>query len=254
MKTATILALLLGAGTILIACTKNEADRPSPVVPPPSAGAADAAAQAPGAAENVALPKPDLLRPLSAYAELDSGKQIMFLYLAASRLPPDYDKVASAYSSEYRETRDSFRKQDLLAALRPRLDAEIARARQSPYAWMLVDDAGQLGAYDFQRRGFPVQEFAEQRSRYFADNTDYRLAWINRDALAFAAVADEQIARRIEQMRNDYGNQPRLKVYFFAQSADMDQRQVNAYVTRVQIVDREGRVLAEYGPQPAAGG
>lgn len=254
MKTATLIALPLTMGLALSACKQDETTDVSPTTPAPSAMMAEAAKQAEIDAKAAALPKPDLTRPLSAYPELDSGKQVMFLYLAASKLPPDYEKVASAYSSDYRETRDSFRKHDLLEAIRPQLDAEIASARKSPYAWMAIDDSGVLGGYDFERGGFPVDEFAERRMRYFYDNSDYKLTWANADAVAFAPVKDEAVARRIEQMRTDYGNKPQLKVYFFAQSADMDQRLVNAYVIRVQVVDRNGLVLAEYGPQPVAGG
>ena len=61
-------------------------------------------------------------------------------------------------------------------------------------------------------------------------------------------VADEATARQIEAMRSKYDNTPRLKVYFFAQSADLDNQRVNALVTRVQITDKSGRLLAEYGP------
>ena len=57
-----------------------------------------------------------------------------------------------------------------------------------------VDDA-ELGEYDFQRKGFPVGEFDGNRTRYFNDAYDYKLAWSNRDQLRFAPVADEAAAR-----------------------------------------------------------
>lgn len=194
-----------------------------------------------------ALPQPDLGKPLSSYPELKSGNQIMFLYVAASKLPPDYAKLAEPFSQEYRGTDDAFRRKDLLKAITPQLDQKIAEATASPYAWMEVDEAN-LRAYDFDRGGFPVGEFSGRGSRYFYDNSDYRIGWANPAQVEFAPVADEAAARQLEAMRNNYNNQPRLRVYFFAQSADLSEQKVNALVTGVQIVDKSGRVLAEYGP------
>jgi len=204
-------------------------------------------AQAKAAKAKAALPQPDAGKPLAIYSELESGNQIMFLYVAVSKLPPDYAKLARSYSKEYRNTNDAFRQNDLLQAIKPQLEQKIAQASADPYGWMEVDDA-KLGAYDFQRKGFPVAEFEDSHYRYFNDNYDYKIGWTNYSQLAFAPVADEATARQLESMRTGYGNTPRLKVYFFAQSADLDNERVKALVTRVQIIDKSGRVLAEYGP------
>ena len=175
----------------------------------------------------------------------------MFLYVAASKLPPDFEKLAASYSSEYRETNDSFRKNDLMQAIKPQLEEKIAQAKAAPYGWMDVDDSDNLGAYDFARKGFPVGEFEDSKYRYFNDNYSHKIGWANYSQVAFVPVADEATARQIEAMRSKYGNTPRLKVYFFAQSAHLDNERVNALVTHVQITDKSGRVLAEYGPDAA---
>ena len=112
---------------------------------------------------------------------------------------------------------------------------------------MEVNDAG-LGAYDFDRKGFPVGEFGDSTYRYFNDNYDYKIGWANHQQLAFLPVSDETLARRLESMRSGYNDRPRLKVYFFAQSADLDNERVKALVTRAVITDKSGRVLADYGP------
>ena len=59
----------------------------------------------------------------------------------------------------------------------------------------------------------------------------------------------EATARELEALRGKWDRKPHLKVFFFAQSADLNAQKVNAYVTHVQVTDRTGRVLAEYGPQ-----
>ena len=252
--TARYLTLTIAACLAVVGCKKDDdasasadaaADAPSGLL-----GQAATAAKADAAV--AALPKPDLARPLTDYEEVNSGKQLMFLYLAASKLPPDYSKVAEAFSSEYRSTEDSFRRNDLLKALQPQMEARVATAAQQPYGWMEVDKHGTVDAYDFKRGGFPISEFSGDTTRYFGDESHYRLSWGNHDAVSFAPVSDESVAREIEAMRGSYDTYPRLKVYFLAQSADLDKQEVKAYVTRVQITDANGRIMAEYGPNPAA--
>lgn len=250
MKLHTIAVLLLSASVVLSGCKKNETpDTGIAAGTIPATGMmADAARKATVDAKVAALPKPDMVRPLSEYAKLDSGESLMFLYLAAARLPLDYDAIAKDFSSDYRNSSDSFQKHDLLIALKPQIDQRVAAAAQQPYAWMAVDESGNLGAYDFKRGGFPVAEFLGDKTRYFNDLSDYRLSWTNGEALAFAPVKDEAVAREIESLRIQYDQSPELKVYFFAQSVDLQSKVVKAFVTRVQITDRNGRVLSEYGP------
>jgi len=202
--------------------------------------------QAPAAAATPGPPRPDMDKPLSTYPELQSGQQIMLLYIAASKLPPDFGKLAEQFSQEYRNTSDGFRRNDLLQSIKPQLERQIAAVAAAPYAWMLVSGAT-VRAYDFERRGFPVSEFDGDSSRYFNDNYNYRLSWANGSQVQFVRVPDEAKAREMEALRNS--NSLKLKIYFFAQSADLNSQTVKAYVTRVQIYDLDGRLVLEYGPE-----
>lgn len=243
------LSLALLTALALCGCKKDESKSNAPAPTGLLGQATEKAKQAKTAAKlEAALPQPDASKPLSSYPELKSGQQIMFLYVAASKLPPDFEKLAESFSQEYRETNDSFRKNDLMQAIKPQLAEKIALAKAAPYGWMEVDDSDNLGAYDFDRKGFPVGEFEDSKYRYFNDNYNHKIGWANYSQVAFVPVADEAAARQIEAMRSKYGNTPRLNVYFFAQSADLDNERVNALVTRVQITDKSGRVLVEYGP------
>lgn len=244
----THLMLMIAAMLALSACKKDDATETPDDAAAPTGMLGAATDKAKAQAAVAAMPQPDANKPLSSYPEIESGMQVMFLYVAASRLPPDYTKLAETFSSEYRETSDSFRKNDLMQAIKPQLEEKIAMAKSAPYGWMEIDDSDNLGAYDFERKGFPVGEFEDSKYRYFNDNYNYKIGWANYNQLAFLPVADEGTARQIEAMRSKYDNTPRLKVYFFAQSADLDNQRVNALVTRVQITDKSGRVLAEYGP------
>ncbi len=211
---------------------------------------AEVAAQAEAEAK---LPQPDMKKSLASYKLLDDdGSDSIFLYQAVSNMPPDFEKLAGMYSKEYREASDSFRKQELLTALKPQMQQQIADAQSSPYAYIKLDYNNNLEAYDFQRKGFPVFSFGENTQKevlgpYYSSTI---LNWINKHQVSFAPVANESAAREIEGLRTKgrYNNPPRLKVYFFAQSANLNSNEINAYVTRVQIVDKSGRVLAEYGP------
>lgn len=236
----------------LIGCKDDGATANAPNASAPTGLLGQAAEQATKAEtiakQDAALPKPDATMPLSSYPEVDRGMQIMFLYVAASRLPPDFTKLAESYSSEYRETNDSFRKNDLMQAIQPQLEEKITIAKSMPYGWMEIDDSDNLGAYDFARKGFPIDEFGSARYRYINDAYEYKLSWANHGQVAFATVPDEVIARQLEAMRSNYSNKPKLKIFFFAQSADLNEKKVNAIVTRVQITDQSGRVLVEYGP------
>lgn len=247
----TILMLMTASVLALSACKQDSknTDAGSGTDRPAATGVLGAAADK-AKAKTVAatVPQPDATKPLSSYPEVDSGMQIMFLYVAASRLPPDFTKLAETYSSEYRETNDSFRKNDLMQAIKPQLEEKIAVAKSMPYGWMDIDDSDNLGAYDFERKGFPIEEFQSGRYRYINDAYQYKLSWANHGQVAFAPVPDEAVARQLEAMRTNYSDKPKLKIFFFAQSADLNEQKVNAIVTRVQITDKSGRVLAEYGP------
>lgn len=233
----------LAAVLLLAACGDKKNDDSPPI------GSLLEAAKEKGAeiVKQEALPKPDADKPLSSYPELTSDQQLMFLYTATSKLPPDFETMAKVYSREYRQSSDAFRKNDLLQAIKPQIEQGIAQAAAQPYAWLQLEDV-KLESYDFQRKGFVVKEFGQETSRFFEYGSPYKLTWANRQQVVFAPVADEAIARELEAIREKWDRKPRLKVFFFAQSADLDKQQINAFVTRVQLIDRGGRVLAEYSP------
>lgn len=253
--TKTMLTLAIAATLALTGCKKDTGSgggdaTADAAMPTGLLGEATGKAQA--AAAEAALPQPDKTRPLASYRKLANGTDALFLYQAASSLPPDYEKLAQAYSSEFRETSDSFRKQELLAALKPQMEQLVGQAKASPYAYITLKYNNNLEAYDFQRKGFPVFSFGEntQQERVGDYSSGKTLNWVNRSQVAFAPVADETAARAIESMRTNgkYNNPPLLNVYFFAQSANLNSDEINAVVTGVQIIDKSGRVLAEYSP------
>ena len=196
------------------------------------------------------LPRPDASTPESAYVPLTSGTQLMFLYNAWSGLPPDFERMAGESSDEYQRTSDNFRKHDLLAALTPQYQQQIADAKAHPYVLWQADWTN-LQHYDMTRQGFPLNDslLSEGGSGYMSDVRGYNFILTNSEGFRFLPVADEARAREIEALmgRTSFP----IRIYAFVQGAD-DQggRNVRARVVKLQILERDsGRVLIEQKAQ-----
>lgn len=245
-------------GTMLVACSRESTPpvQPTTVAQALSPFAMEQARQraeqeARANAEQTrlaALPKPDPSTPDSAYVPITDGSQLMFLYAANSGLPPDYEQLALQYSSDYRETQDSFRKRDLLTALKPKIDAQIADAKTHPYL-LWTDSSPDLGHYDFDRKGFPVNTalLSDGGAGYvsgFGYSGNYQLGFDNSPGYRFMPVADESVAKEIERLVGRYGKLS-LKIQAFARSTQDNQRAVIAHITKTQLIGPNQQILAE---------
>ena len=252
--TAFAAALLLGA------CSKSAPTASAPAGSQPSLSNAlspAAVEQAAKAAKASNLPQPDLSTPDSAYVDLTKGNQVMFLDAAFSGLPANYDRMAQAYSSDYRSTSDTFKKHDLLVALQPKIEAAIADAKAHPYiTWN--DEApfstmSRIGHYDFNQKTFADNSIIFLQGGYisFSDNSGYNLAVTNGPAFQQIHVADEAKAREIEDLvgKGDQfgkGQALRVKIYAFVQTTDDSGIPTpQAMITKVQLLDSHGQVLLE---------
>jgi len=240
------LALPATLALCLAACGKS-ADAPaSPSAAAPAPGLAEVTSPASVAkvAEST-LPKGDPSTPLDAYHKLDSGNQVMFMYYALANMPVPYEDIAQTYSADYGRTSDSFKRQDIIKSLQPRIDQEIAGAKGGRYIVMETKDGNLLQRYNFEKKSFAINEFADSdRYTYFSDNSQYTLANTNGSQFAAFPVADEAKARVIEGYLSKY-TQLRLQTYAFAQDADPSHRRVKLQVMKVRLLDPAGDVLAE---------
>lgn len=249
-KNLTIMAITLAA-SVIAACSDNNSTQPDSALVPdqPSVSQAlspGAVKQAAQEARQASLPKPDTSTPDSTYVKLTSGNQLMFLYTANSGLPPDYETLAGHVSSEYRRTSDSFRKHDLMAALKPKINAQIADAKAHPYV-LWVEDSPGIRHYDFERKGFPVQTalFSARGSAYMYDNSNYKFAFANGSQFEFLPVSDQAVARQIEAMVG-HSRRTKIKIFAFVQSTDDSNGPVvKAQIVKVQLLDSKGRTLLE---------
>jgi len=240
---AAVLALALVAG---LAGCKDKAPADAAATTPPSlADATQPAAVAEQAKEaaRANLPKGDPNTPAGNYVEIDSGNQIMFAYLGIAGMPIDYNEVAGNYSRDYLGTSDEFKKNDLLKALKVKIDAGVAQAAQQRYVKLEIADS--VGKYDFEKKAFPLDSSVWEKGsyRYFGDNSNYKIGFNNGASFRYLNVPEEDKARVIEGLRSKYESM-RTVVYGFVQDADVSKKTVQAQILKIELMDKNGNVLA----------
>lgn len=190
------------------------------------------------------LPQPNRSVPLEQYREITSGHELMFLWIANAGMPADYASIAADYSDEYRRTQDAFRRNDLLAALKPRIDAGIAQAKQSPYLIWDSSESSLLDHYDFETKSFPVRASVLQPTAYgYFNDSRYRIAFSSGAEFERLRIEDEAQARRIESMIGRYPPM-RARVYAFAQDGEPDSRAVRCKIVAIKFLTADGEELA----------
>jgi hypothetical protein len=145
-----------------------------------------------------------------------------------------------SYSEDYRRASDEFKKQDILNALKPKIDQEIAVAKNARYLKMTWNGF-RLNKYDFPAKGFP-QDSLGNNSNLGWDNYGYRLAFTNGDNFKLFKIEDESKARLIEEKRSKH-EQFDLVVYVYAQDADLNNKYIKTQVMHVSLLDSHGNEL-----------
>ncbi|WP_394780624.1 hypothetical protein [Undibacterium sp.] len=189
------------------------------------------------------LPKANRDTPMDSFVEYSSGNQLMFAYLALNAVPIDYKEVLNRYSMDYARQSDEFKKNDLLTALKPKIDAEVDKAKSQRYVKMFVSNP--IEKFDFEKKGFPVSESIWQTGsyRYFSDNAEYKIGFTNGDGFRYLKPASEEDARKIEEMRSKYVPL-QMAVYCYLQDADISNKTIKAEIIKITLVDKNGNVLA----------
>ncbi len=189
------------------------------------------------------LPKANRDTPMDSFVEYNSGNQLMFAYLALNAMPIDYKEVLNRYSMDYARQSDEFKKNDLLTALKPKVDSEVAKAKSQRYVKMFVSNP--IEKFDFEKKGFPVSESIWQATsyRYFSDNAEYKIGFTNGEGFRYLKPASEEDARKIEEMRSKYVPL-QMAVYCYLQDADISNKTIKAEIIKITLVDKKGDVLA----------
>lgn len=248
MKKMWALACL--AGGVLAACGgKNESEQKS-------VAAAPAAVQTAAAPAAPALPKADVLVPLAQYQKI-STEQLAYLYHALSGLPLDYEKIADQVSVDYRTTTDSFKKKDILDALKPRIDTAIAEARNAGRYVYLDFRRGDvsLDHYAAATKSFPIKGLPIEEGEYLAlSQSPYRMKFSNGADFKLLSIADEAKAREIESAISNgtrdgvmtYTRYPtNARLYLYAQASESNSFAINFQMTKLVMTTLDGQPFAE---------
>jgi hypothetical protein len=236
------LAIVIFSGAILQGCSK--ADKESPPASLSDASSTTQVKQAVDAKKATDAPKADKSIPLDKYQDMNSGKQLLFSHLAFSGMPVDYAKIAESISQEYMRESDEFKKHDILNALKPGIDKEIAKAKEGRYYYMDID--ARWDKYDFNSKSFASTSIGES-GRYFSFNDvayGYKLEWPNGAAFGKLIVPDEAQARVIESLRAKYDS-INTRVYFFVSDTKLGETTVLGEITKVKVMDSKGNLLGE---------
>ena len=246
MKYQLILTAI-SAALALTACGKSETEAGKQEAAKPSLSDASKHKVEEKAKETIAAkaPRGDQGKALTEYAELDSGKQLMFLNLTLSGMPADYAAIAGNISSNYSRESDNFKKNDMLKALTPGIDQEIEAAKSRRYVYMDVSDIP-LETFDFNQSAFPMKLLSSGSYRYFNDIYGYKAEFDHIGPFALLKVSDENQAREIEQLRTKY--QLKARIYMFAMDVPVGSNNVRFEPMSIEIRDKQGRVLATAKP------
>ena len=196
------------------------------------------------------LPHADPRVPPEQYENLDRTDQVAALYYAVSGLPVDYEKMATLVSQDYRGTTDEFHKRELMQALKPAIDASVAKYRLNKYFWVSFRGV-QMDHYDFSTHAFPLRApwIEEGAFAYFGYSAEYTVKFSNGSKLSRFTVEDETTARLLESRVSHFDAIDTAQVYLFAQGVDMNANRVKCEITRVSLVDRKKNGLGELKPR-----
>jgi hypothetical protein len=191
------------------------------------------------------MSKGDPSKPLSEYREIKSGNDLMFLYQGMLNLPVDYDKIAEVYSDDYRITQDAFKKQDIISALKDRINGQIDAAKNSRYiVWVNSSPYSSiLQSYDMKNKSFTVKDWDPESYWYWNDNASrYHLAFSNATQFQKLPVSDESKARDIEGIVSK-GKGMKMRIYAYVQDADPSNTTVKAEIMKVEVTGLNGEPI-----------
>lgn len=247
MKKTMLLMLVLAL--VISGCSKEKEGAPiGAFARPTKENTSQPFFKEPVAASVSRLPLADTSTPWTSYVKMEDGNQVMFMYYALSGLPVDYEKIASHYSQDYLVTSDGFKRQDILKALQPRIDAEIKKAKSNRYFIYTITGALKhtLQPYNFTSKSFSLNRniWASGSYSYFRDNPSYKFSFTNGEDFKELHVENAEVARKIEGLISG-SEDATLTIYAFVQDADPSKGQLKAQIVTMQFTDAQGNVLTK---------
>lgn len=184
--------------------------------------------------------------PLDNYV-IVKGTELLYAYYAFSGAPLDYEKIAEMVSPAFNKTTDGFKRKDILKTLQPRVDEDVAKARERRYLRFDLDFT-RVDKYDFERKGFSIRDLdGDDVTLYVNDGnvSSYKLRVDNASEFRFIPVADEGKAREIEALRTKYPSF-KLSLYLFVTGSVSGKTVLTSNITRLELKDpKKNLVIAK---------
>ncbi len=200
-----------------------------------------------------AMPKlamADVSIPLEHYQPL-TNDQALYLAVSLSTAPVIYDQLAVDESVEYARTSDSFKRQELMNALKPQIDGKLAEVKQNGrYVYVdLPPGKISLGHYNLDKKAFPVNGLVAANMRLSNMEKFEWLSLPEGQAREVEAALSKGIAFKINEHESELGVPGRFptvsRLYVFAQGPGPDGRGVTYQVTKIVMKDTEGKLVTE---------
>src|SRR5690606_13258450 len=87
----------------------------------------------------------------------NSPEHLTYVDLYWSKADPiDEELLAYTISKEFAQEQDPFKRKDMLAALKPKMDEYLARVRQIGDIAIDINDTVRFGQYDMEKKAFPI--------------------------------------------------------------------------------------------------
>lgn len=251
-KTLIYLMTIVIFGSVISGCFKKEAK---------TAGAIDLLSGMRTGTEPTPTPEPlvDNKTPRgnpetkdATYVLLKDPVQLVSQEVVLMPPPLNYDRIAKALSLKYVRTDDTFKKKDILASLKPKIDELLKEAGENHY--MILSSKPYFENYDFNKKSFQLSTFNEDRTFGYSNdgNMDNRASidFSNKKKFNLLKVEDEAVAREIEDLRSASNfNDNSMKTFIFIQKthqlSDNTSPFLVAEIMKVQILGKKGNIIFE---------
>ena len=189
-------------------------------------------------AQHTQLSSGNPLIPDEAYVEITNGEKLVYLYQGLSQMPIDYDAIASSTVRDYRFERDEFKKRDILAALKPKIESDIKAASAQRYLKFRANDPGLYSEYDFNKKAFKQSAISSGTRISFGDYGQ-QIGFTNATAFELVPVPDEAQARKLSAVRSKYRDVT-LDIYLYAQEADLNDKIIKCQIMKMIYKTNDG--------------
>lgn len=188
--------------------------------------------------------------PLSSYTELQSGSQIAVLYYFYAKAPLPAANLALSFDTDYQNTSDAFRREDLLKSLTPRYEAQQKTEAAFPY--FKVRLMASLGHYNAQTKSFPLLDLGVDGNSRLSMNDSSDYAIVPRGDARFNSIvpANEADARALEAKVSASGNNRLpINVDLYVKAADTlsyaARKDVVAKVVAIHVADQNDSPITD---------